>query len=92
MERSAQVIACCLALSAHAVAIVAGLGAGNDPTTVLARALIALLAGYAIGQIIAGALTHVAREHVARYQGSHPIPDLERIENAARRERVMEVE
>lgn len=87
----AQVIACCLALSAHAVAIVVGLGAGNDATTVLSRALIALVLGYVVGQMIAGAFSHVAREHLSHYRQSHPIPDLECIENAARLERVQEV-
>ncbi len=79
MERPAPAIACCFALAAHAIAIVAGIAARNDATTVLSRAILALVIAYIVGQIIATILEHVAREHVETYTRQHPVPDFDEI-------------
>jgi hypothetical protein len=48
----AQVVAGCFALCAFAVAILAGLSAGNDAATVLLRAILSMAACYVVGLVI----------------------------------------
>ncbi len=55
-----------LGLLAFAVAIVAGLYAGNSTTVVLTRALLALLAGAVVGQFAGWAAKAVLRDHLQR--------------------------
>ncbi len=81
VERPGSAIACCLALAAHAIAIVAGIAARNDATTVLTRAILALVIAYIVGQIIATVLEHVAREHIEAYKKERPVPDFDEIAN-----------
>ncbi len=47
-----NVIAGCFALAAFAVAVVAGMAGGNPATSILVRALIAMIGCYPIGLII----------------------------------------
>lgn len=53
-----------VALLAFAVALFAGLYAGNTPTTVLARALLAMVAGLLVGQWVAWVCKQILREHL----------------------------
>jgi hypothetical protein len=59
-------IAAQIALLAFALAIVAGLAAGNSPATVLTRALIAMVAGMSIGKLVAWSSKLVLRDHLQR--------------------------
>lgn len=83
MERSAQTVATCLALSAYAIAMIAGIGAQNPVLLVMRRGLVVLVLGYAIGLAIGTIVEHILREHIAGYQAKRPIPDIEAIERAA---------
>lgn len=47
-----KVMAGCLALAAFAIAIVAGIAAGNAPAQILVRALMAMILCYPVGLII----------------------------------------
>jgi len=47
-----QVVAGCFALCAFAVAILSGLGAGNDAATVLLRAILSMAGCYVVGSVV----------------------------------------
>ncbi|MBP7744992.1 MAG: hypothetical protein KA383_02595 [Phycisphaerae bacterium] len=55
-----------IGLLAFAVAVVAGLYAGNPATVILMRALLALLGGVVIGQLAGWAAKLVLRDHLQR--------------------------
>lgn len=55
-----------IGLLAFAVAVVAGLWAGNSATVILTRALLAMLAGVLIGQLAGWAGKTILREHFQR--------------------------
>ncbi len=55
-----------IGLLAFAVALVAGLYAGNAPAVVLFRALLAMFAGAVVGQFAGWAAKYVLREHFQR--------------------------
>ena len=55
-----------LALLAFSGAIVAGLAAGNTPTTILWRALLALAGGMVVGQTAGWAGKLILRDHLQR--------------------------
>ena len=59
-------IAAQIALLAFALAIVAGLSAGNSPATVLTRALVAMLVALLIGKLAAWTSKLVLRDHLQR--------------------------
>jgi uncharacterized protein involved in response to NO len=71
-----KVVAAVFALSAFAVALIAGIGAGNDTTTVLLRALGALLVCQIIGLIAGLIIEQVIKEHEARYHADNPVPTI----------------
>jgi hypothetical protein len=72
-----------LGLMAFAIAIGAGLWAGNAPATVLARALAAMLMAWLVGQAIATSARHVLREHLTRRKVELDRAHLEAIEALA---------
>lgn len=55
-----------IALLSFSLAIVAGIYAGNSPTTVLLRACAALAIAFAVGQVVASAMRLALREHLQR--------------------------
>jgi hypothetical protein len=69
---SAKVIAGCFGLSAFAVAIIAGIAAGNSLAHVLMRALIATVVCYPIGVIVGLICARVISEHVERMMPQSP--------------------
>ena len=69
MAVMSNVIAACAALAAFAVAVVAGLFGGIDATSILIRALLAMLVCYPIGLVIGMICQHVVADHL-----QEPVP------------------
>ena len=59
-----KAIAGCFALAAFTVAVIAGLAGGNAATSILVRALIAMIACYPVGLLIGAVCQHVVDQHV----------------------------
>ena len=57
-------VAASFALAAFAVAITAGIGAGNDSAQILIRALVAMFLAYPVGLFIGMICSRIVREHV----------------------------
>jgi NhaP-type Na+/H+ or K+/H+ antiporter len=55
-----------LGLLAFSLAILAGLYAGNSPTTILLRALLVLLMGAVLGQTVGWGAKLILRDHLQR--------------------------
>ncbi len=72
--RATKVIACVLALSAFAIAIVAGLAAGNAAEVILSRALVAMLVCQGVGLAIGSVGEGVIRDYLRAYERANPIP------------------
>ena len=89
MGRPTKVIAACLALTAFALAALAGLRAGNPADTVLQTALLSTLVIYPLGLILGAIGEHVVETHLANYRRAHPIPRPEHLHALA--EPVIEV-
>jgi hypothetical protein len=51
-------------LLAFAIAVIAGLSAGNAPVTILTRALVGMFAAALVAQVVAWAARSVLREHL----------------------------
>lgn len=71
-----KVIGFVFALTAFAVAIVAGMAAGDSAENVLPRALMVLFVCHLIGLVLGSVVNHVLNEHLVRYEAEHPIPDV----------------
>jgi len=80
VERSAQAIAACIALTAHAVAILSGIVAHNPADVVLRRALLVLGVAYVLGSILGSICEHVIAERLREYTARRPVPDLHDLE------------
>lgn len=65
-----RIVAAQMGLLAFACAIFAGLYAGNSATTIMSRALLALLAGVLVGQSAALVGKLLLREHLQRRKTS----------------------
>ena len=76
MKNQAKVIAAGFALLGFAVAVLAGLAAGNPAPLVLARSLGVMIACQLIGSVAGALLVFVGEEHVRAYEAAHPIPDM----------------
>ncbi len=72
-DRPAKVIAGSLGLTAFAIAVVAGLAAGNEPTEILLRALSSMMACYVLGMVLGAIGQHTIEEHVHQYIVARPI-------------------
>lgn len=64
-----------LGLAGFVIAVLAGMAAGNESSTVLLRALAALVGCNAIGLVIGAAGERAILQHVADYQKSNPISE-----------------
>ncbi len=79
-----KIIAPVIALSGFAVALVAGMAAGNTAATTLSRALLAMVVCYLVGLALAAVGRRAIREHVDHYKSQNPIdPDQSTDEPAA---------
>ena len=72
---TATTIAGTFAMAAFAVAILAGLASGNAATSVLLRAVGAMLVCYPIGLAAGGVAQRLVQEHVERFRSEHPAMD-----------------
>lgn len=70
------VIGATFALCAFSVAVVAGLFTGNSATSVVGRALLAMIVCYPIGLVAGYICQHVLREHLRVHAEANPVPDL----------------
>lgn len=68
-----RVSAGAMGLGAFAVAVLAGLTAGVDASSVIIRAMLCLMVGYPVGLAIGAIAQHVVFEHVRAYQKANPI-------------------
>ncbi len=59
-----KAIAGCFALAAFTVAVLAGLAGGNTASSILLRALVAMVACYPLGLVIGVVCQHVIEQHV----------------------------
>lgn len=57
-------IAGCFALSAFAVAVVAGLSTGNTLASILVRAIMAMIVCYPVGLLVGLICQHVVQDHL----------------------------
>ncbi len=71
-----------IALLAFATAIVAGLGAGNAPETILSRALGVLVVAWLVGQLASAAANRVLGEHLTARKIKLDRAHLDEIERA----------
>jgi hypothetical protein len=74
MTSKARVVSVAFGLSGFAVALVSGLGAGNDAASVLLRAIIAMFACQLLGIVAGSMIERLIDEQEARYKEAHPIP------------------
>ncbi|MCH6552037.1 MAG: hypothetical protein IH804_08495 [Planctomycetes bacterium] len=70
-----NVIGACFSLAAFAVAILAGLVSGNGVTSILVRAVLAMIVCYPVGLIIGLVCQRVVDDQVAGYREANPIAD-----------------
>lgn|GEM_PF-3036857 len=70
----ARVVTAVFALSGFAVAIACGLAAGNEGSTVLARAIGAMFACQFIGMAAGEIIRRVTRQHETTYRAMNPVP------------------
>lgn len=72
VQHTGRVIAACFALSGFAIALVAGIMAGNPAITVLWRAICVLAICQLVGHALGAVLEHVAVEASNAYRAAHP--------------------
>lgn len=83
----AGTIAAVVALTAYALAIVAGLAAQNPATTILWRGMVVLVVAHLAGQLIGAAAEHALAQHLRRFEEQNPVPDLAVVERELERQR-----
>lgn len=80
MDRRApsRIIASCFALSAFAIALISGLAAGRAASSILGTAVLALLACYILGLIVASVANVAVSERIEQFKADNPVPDSSR--------------
>lgn len=73
-----KTIGAVLGLAGFVIAVVAGMAAGNEASTTLLRAIVALVGCNAVGLLIGAAGERVIREHIIDYQSLNPVDESER--------------
>lgn len=68
-----RTIGACFALTAFAVAVLAGLGAALPASEILWRATLSLCVCYAAGVVIGSVAERAAKEHVSGFVRLHPM-------------------
>ena len=77
MRSVTQLISVVLALCAFALALVAGLAAGNPADHIVGRAVVAMFIGQIVGALIGRAAQCVIDEHLERYRAEHAASESE---------------
>lgn len=72
-----RIIASCFALSAFAIALIAGLSAGRSVSEILSTAVFALLGCYILGLIVASVANVAVSERIEQVKAEKPIPTFE---------------
>ena len=72
---TAKLIAGCFALSAFAVAILAGLSSENTTAQILQRAVLSMIVCYPVGLIVGMVCERVIVSHVKAHERANPAPD-----------------
>lgn len=70
-----KMIAAVLGLSSFAAAVLAGWVAGNPGVLILARSLVCMAIGYAVGRVLGWAAEIAASEYITGYRAARPIPE-----------------
>jgi hypothetical protein len=85
-----RLIATCFALASFLAALSVGLAAGNDPATILTRAILVLVGCYLVALPIGSLAQWAMYHHIEHFKQTHPIPetidDLEEPAGSRRRE------
>ena len=68
-------IAGMFALAAFLIAVVAGLAGSVDHTSILVRAIMAMLCCYPVGLLAGSIALKVVNEHIERHREENPAPD-----------------
>jgi len=79
-----QLISVILALCAFAIALIAGLAAGNPTEHVVGRAVAAMLVCQILGMLIGRAVQAVLDEHLERYRADHQADQADQTEQSSR--------
>jgi len=69
----AKLVASSMALIAFAIAIMAGLSAGNPSAVVIWRALVSMIVVYFVGMLVGAIAERTLNEHLQEYRAMHPI-------------------
>ena len=72
---AATTIAGSFALAAFTIAVVVGLASGNPASSILLRAIIAMLVCYPVGLAVGLIAQRVVKEHIKAHQEANPAPD-----------------
>ncbi|MHC4769680.1 MAG: hypothetical protein ACYTEI_13350 [Planctomycetota bacterium] len=96
---ASRAVAGCFSLAAFAVAVVAGLAGGNTPSSILLRALMAMVVCYPVGLVIGIVCQYVIEEHVKASPAANAVgqsgygasPTVQSAKNAEEAEDVMVV-
>lgn len=73
-----KVIAASFALAAFAIAVIAGINAGNNATRVLTAALVSMAGCHIVGLGIGAVGERTVNEHLATYRSGRPLPDMDK--------------
>ena len=68
-----SIIASCFALIAFAASVIGGLAVDNPATTILTRALAAMIVCYTLGVLIGTLAQRAIDEHIANYKKQNPL-------------------
>jgi len=73
---ASKVIAASFALAGFAIAVIAGLSAGNNATRVLTAALVSMAACHIIGLGVGAIGERTVNDYLATYRSGRPLPEL----------------
>ncbi len=76
MDSAIKTISALFALSAFAIALVAGILAKNSPATILSNALICMVLCRILGWFLGAAAVRVSEAELRAYHAANPIPDV----------------
>lgn len=79
-----RLVAATFALAGFAVALVAGLGAGNAPTRVLTAAVVSLVGCHLVGLAVGAVGERVINEHLESYRAAKPVAPIRQLPSQER--------